>query len=541
MHKSIKISLIIIALIVLAISACIIALNSYSTRIVNNAITEWLKKDKTPTQISVGRIHVGLLNGRVRIYDINLISDTTLLDSLGSKHKAGIKLSIPQVSVNINSIGNFIRYHNLSVLNFTIKEPRAQIFFDDKHPADCLPVFPTDTAKQDTILNSLNVAKAMIENATIQFISLSTPLRLQIDSLSFEANNIDYSLIDSSFAYNDSIYSLQINHLDAKLDDGITEIDLHNLICDAEGLKEGYTHLFNTITDKKMAELAREPINWTDLTINHLHTSKFNPIQKIVSQDRTLDSVFLEIEKIHAIRNEQYMPKQPYNDIPQLGLIEIQTIFCIKNIIVDVHKINFDYTANGKEYGKLQLGHLNIDMHNLTNKKNATCTTHAHAIVGQKGHLDIAYNMHINKECTFDFETKWKNIDMSFINSFVRPLAGITCKNHIDELHSRFSGDKLNAEGEFMMTYHNLEIEVLKDEKAPIEVLKNNAEIVQYIANGLIAHSNPESANQQPKQYKVDGQRNEWLPYPMFLLSPIANGFIETILPFWNIHREIHN
>lgn len=232
MHKLIKISLIIIAFIVLAISACIIALNSYSTRIVNNAITEWLKKDKTPTQISVGRIHVGLLNGRVRIYDINLISDTTLLDSLESKH-----------------------------------------------------------------------------------------------------------------------------------------------------------------------------------------------------------------------------------------------------------------------------------------------TTKVHAIVGQKGHLDIVYNMHINKECTFDFETKWKNIDMSFINSFVRPLAGITCKNHIDELHSRFSGDKLNAEGEFMMTYHNLEIEVLKDEKAPIEVLKNNAEIVQYITNGLIAHSNPESANQQPKQYKVDGQRNEWLPYPMFLLS----------------------
>lgn len=255
MHKSIKISLIIIAFIVLAISACIIALNSYSTRIVNNAITEWLKKDKTPTQISVGRIHVGLLNGRVRIYDINLISDTTLLDSLGSKHKAGIKLSIPQVSVSINSIGNFIRYHNLSVLNFTIKEPRAQIFFDDKHPADCLPVFPTDTSKQDTILNSLNVAKAMIENATIQFISLSTPLRLQIDSLSFEANNIDYSLIDSSFAYNDSIYSLQINHLNAKLDDGITEIDLHNLICDAEGLKAGYTHLFNTVTDKKWQNL----------------------------------------------------------------------------------------------------------------------------------------------------------------------------------------------------------------------------------------------------------------------------------------------
>ena len=158
---------------------------------------------------------------------------------------------------------------------------------------------------------------------------------------------------------------------------------------------------------------------------------------------------------------------------------------------------------------------------------------------GENGKMDASFIMHMDKNATFEVKMDVKDVDTDVLNSFVRPLVGITSQCHINQLDAHYMGDRNIAKGEFCMQYHGLEVLVHKTDKIPYEIVTRYADTFTELANTLVPKSNPTAVDPAPRKYAVEWKRDEWKPYPLFVFGPCIDGIKMTMLPGLYVHKQI--
>jgi hypothetical protein len=177
-------------------------------------------------------------------------------------------------------------------------------------------------------------------------------------------------------------------------------------------------------------------------------------------------------------------------------------------------------------------------MSNITNRPGAVWKNRMSAPFGKEGQMTALFNMHMNRASEFEAKMDGKHIETHDINSFVRPLVGITCECHIDRLSAEYKGDKTIAKGEFCMEYHGLKIQVHKEDNIPYNIVTKNADTFTTLANSLIPKSNPTAVDITPRRYQVEWKRNEWKHYPLYVFGPCIDGVKKTMLPGLYVHKQ---
>lgn len=124
--------------------------------------------------------------------------------------------------------------------------------------------------------------------------------------------------------------------------------------------------------------------------------------------------------------------------------------------------------------------------------------------VRQNGHINASYKMHLNKAANFDLKLNTKDVDIQDLNSFLRPLVGLTCECHVDQLDAAYSGNRTSANGKFCMQYHSLKVQVHKEDDIPYKIVTKNADSFTQLANTLIPKSNPTAVDPAPRRYMVE-------------------------------------
>ena len=201
--------------------------------------------------------------------------------------------------------------------------------------------------------------------------------------------------------------------------DGSKDLSACNLYTENGGaLTLGKTRLRDLVSSKKMADKVHDQITWIDLSLNRLCTSPVNPIHKALDKDWTLDSIYVDVRRMHAIREGEYPPKSPF-PVPQQVLMKIPAKFEVRTVKADVHEVFVELTMTGKQYGKLTLNDISADLNNVSNKKNAVWTNHVSAPI-EKGHLEAMLAMHMNQQGLFDCEIHGENFNLGLLNTFIR-------------------------------------------------------------------------------------------------------------------------
>ena len=159
--------------------------------------------------------------------------------------------------------------------------------------------------------------------------------------------------------------------------------------------------------------------------------------------------------------------------------------------------------------------------------------------IGENGKMDASFIMHMDKNATFEVKMDVKDVNTDVLNSFVRPLVGITSQCHINQLDAHYKGDRNIAKGEFCMQYHGLEVLVHKTDKIPYEIVTRYADTFTELANTLVPKSNPTAVDPAPRRYAVEWKRDEWKPYPLFVFGPCIDGIKMTMLPGLYVHKQI--
>lgn len=542
MRKVTKIALWVVGSFLAVVLIALISVDIWASRVANNAIRNAISKvDGSETVIRTGAIHIGLLTGMVNVQDIYLASDTGTFDTSQPRKQPGMEVHVPNLTFELISYYELIRNRRLDLFGITVREPRVVVWLDEKNPEACLPVFPKDTSVDfSKALAGIDLGRVRVLRASGEVKSVSTSLHAKVDSLSVKVSDLLFSTADKQFSYNDSVYELSADRIYLKLPDGSKELSVCNLFTeDAGAFTIGRTRVRDLFSDAKMAKKAQEPVTWIDLTLNRLHTSPVNPIRKALAQDWTLDSIYADVHSMHVITNQRYAPKQPVQT-PQKVLMAIPAKFTVNSVNALVRSINVELTLNGEQYAKLDLKDIKANLKNITNRKNAVWTSYISAPM-DKGHFEATYAMHMNSDSQFDCELLGENFDMSVLNSFIRPIVGLTFESHVNRLEACYSGNSMDVEGEFLMMYQGLEVAFHREDKIAVEAISKYGKTIEGFANNLIPKSNPTAVDIEPRRYKVSWKRDVWKPYPLFIFGSCINGVVETMLPGLYAHRQIRS
>jgi hypothetical protein len=527
MKKSAKIALWVLGSLIVLLVGLFLSADIIASKLVRAEVHRTFEK-MPDVDANVGEIYLNLISGSAIVKDITFSSRSLTLD-------------IPTIAIwNINYIRLF-RHRRIEIFKVDIDDPQVMVCLDEKNPSSILPDIPKDTTleKAGFWLRDIHVRHVDIDRFSARLYSTSSPLIVSADSLSVEAHDLAYNFTDSLFTYNDSVYSLSLAAAKIALPDGLTEMEIHSLVTEDQGpLALGYTRIHNIVTPKQLADMAKEPVSWIDLELNTLTTSAINPIRKALAKDYTLDSIRVDVKRMHVFRDERHKPKHPFIT-PQEFLKPLPVLFCIKKVETLARKIDIELATTDKNCGKMHLKNIHVWLSNVTNRPGAIWHNFAKAPFGKKGHVEATYDLHMDKTSSFAISLKAENLELEEMNPFIRPLVGITCSIHLNQLDATYSGDGVKAAGAFCMQYHGLKVKVHKEDDIPYKIVTKHADFFTSAANSLIPKSNPTIVDIRPRKYSVEWTRDEWSPYPLYLFGPCIDGIKKTMLPGLYVHKQI--
>ena len=540
MRKGVKITLWVLGSVAFLVIATFLSADIVASRIVQKEVSKAFER-MPEADARVGGIYLNLLSGSAVVRDITFCTNSlTIEDTITGKRAPGLALHIPTLAVWNISYLDLLREHRLTILKVTLDEPQILVYLDEKHPETIMPAFPKDTALQQAEgwLRGVGVRFVELKNLEARLHSVRSPLQVAVDSFSFACRDIRYSIVDTLFSYNDSIYELNLGAAKIALPDGLIDMEVHGLKTEDQGaLKLGYTRIKHVVTPKQLADMNREPTTWIDMEINSVSTSAFNPIRKALAQDWTLESISADVKRLHVYRDARYAAKTPFGT-PQDFLRKLPIRFTVKQVNASARQIDVQFASTETNIGEMHIHNGRGQMKNVTNRPGATWSSTGKAPFGDQGKVEAQYDIHFDKEATFDVKIDAKDVETSDLNDFIRPLVGITSECHIDHLDAQYHGDRTIATGNFCMQYTGLNVKVHKEDKIPYEIVTKNADFFTSLANTLVPKNNPTSVDPAPRRYEVEWKRDEWKPYPLYLFGPCIDGVKKTMLPGLYVHKQ---
>jgi hypothetical protein len=187
------------------------------------------------------------------------------------------------------------------------------------------------------------------------------------------------------------------------------------------------------------------------------------------------------------------------------------------------------------------MNNLNLYMHRISNiDRRDMVALMSTSLDGGGGFMTLNLRLLKDEQSTWRCRVFIENSKMSAFNPFIEKLSGANVSGNLKRLEGYFTGDTLNAKGEFVMEYDNLDAKVLKG-KSPIPQLNKYANTINGIIKLMLPRSNPSKPGQAPKAFKVDAKRNLYKPYFVYILSPMFCGIKETMLQGLFLAKEIHS
>lgn len=533
MKRGGKITLIVLAVLVAVFGILFVCADVIISRLVQEEVSRSLA-NIPGCEASCGDIHVRFFSGTASVEDLHFSYRN---DSLMNKDSVcpGVEVSVNRVDVGRIFYSQLL-HKRVLISDVRIKRPAMELWMDEKNPNSSFPQLHDDTLKKmDDVMESFRLMNLRIQDVAFRLHSVRTKLDVSVDSLSLTAHELVY---DSVFSYCDSVYRFELGTACVVTPDGRVRIETSDIRQSDQGAFEiGKTRIANTMPRKRLADIVKEPSTWIDMTIDSVITSPFNPIRKALAKDNSLESLKVVVEKMDIYRDERYAPKTPYV-MPQDFLVSLPMTFKVGHLDAQVKQMDIEYASTNVNCGEMHLGNMHMAVDNVTNKRGATMRVSGGCPI-QKGQAKAQATMTLNKACDFTIALQAKNINANYLNTFIRPLVGITFELQIDELDTHYAGNSEKVSGEFKLLYHGLNVQVHKDENIPYKIVTKNANTFTTLANTLLPKSNPTAVDIHPRAYKVEWKRDPWKPVALYAFGPCINGAVETLLPGLYVHKQV--
>ena len=385
-------------------------------------------------------------------------------------------------------------------------------------------------------LNGFQIDALHVENAEVEIKTKKNKLHETTDSIYIDAYALSYSVLDTAirledFGYDSLHYSLRVGKMHLISPDGLTEITSEGIHTeDAGPLWIGKTRIKNTVGMWEMGKYHEPgPQSWVDMTIKEAHTSPIHLHTMIGNDAFELDSIYATVERLHAARDLRQKALKPI-PMPQAGLLDLKFPFYIKAIKADIQTLRIDIAITNENRGTIDLSGMHALVNNITAQRMATIYAAVRGRLG-KGTINAKAAFTVNRQCSWKLDIEAKDAEMSSLNKFMLPVMAMNLGGHITSLKTEYSGNDQTAKGTFCMQYEDLSARVEKTPKPAFEIVHNLRGIINSFVETCVPHSNPRTAGKAPNAFEVEWKHDEMMPAELFLVGPLINGCVKTMLP----------
>lgn len=354
---------------------------------------------------------------------------------------------------------------------------------------------------------------------------------LTLDSICVAVHDLCYNLTDSLLTYNDSVYSLQTGRFHFRSADGLFAATVGRILTADAGMIV-LSNISGGNTDKPEEHgrlMGKQEVTWSRFRIPSVRTSPVNIIRMVKANEVRIDSVIVEGQSTDVYYDSKYPPKQPY-PMPQQALLELKTPLHIRRMIATLDTTRLYVTSDGKNVGRLDLLQTRARIINLCNIRDRTMMTSLHSHFAGGGEMRVKTDMKLNKRGTFTYNADITELTGSSLKSLSQPMLGVELHCNIHNMSVQCAGNNTKMNGTFCMQYDSLSVHV--NEHSPMEVMARLSGLVNAFAPVVLINQNPRNPNDEPMSYEVSATRDPMKPFPAYFLGVIADGTLQTVLPF---------
>lgn len=514
MRKALRITAWVLGVIITIVVIAMLVAHLFIGRYIRNVINEKFANNDTVMvhvdDIEIGRIHylTLLMDRRLEVSEITLVHPT--ISVLLTEPKEPHSLSDAEKN----------RDERREKKNERMQEILAEI---SKYVDGC------------------QIDRFSLRDAHVEVRSARNHMHVVADNINVSSYDLRYTINDPMpFTFDTARYEMSIGQIEYLSEDSLTAISCAGIRNANNGpLCVGATHIRNTVDPWDMC-LYREPgpQNWSDVRIREIRTSDIPLRTKLLNPRFTLDSVYVDIDSISAFTDLRQKSPKPL-PMPQEGLLKIKQQFFIPVLRTRIRALEADIALTDDNCGTLHLRKVYAVVNNITADRGATIYANLSGMMGQ-GKMTVKAAFAVNQRCNWSLDIDARDAELKCLNDFMCPIMGMNLGGNLFSLQTSYKGDRDTASGTFCMLYDGLTARVEEDANPAFEIISKMRKVINTFVITCVPHSNPRKAGAAPSRYMVKAKRDPYRPAPFYLISPLLDGTIKTLLPGHGLRSKIH-
>ena len=513
----------------------------------SNTVDKFLRSEFS--KINTAYVDFGDLDIRIGQRSVTMkdVSFCTSPDNVLQEDSTGVRLHVDKVSFSGFQFVRMLNRKEIDIHEIALKKPDIELHLPlEGHgmSKDLADTLARDTAQlKSALLRNIIARTVSVSDGHVQVCDVSNQMRVEMEDINLQVHGFGYHFGDTSFTpedevleghmlYSDSLYSFSLRNFSFLSPDGLSRIDIGELSTKNAGpvnIRE--IHTYNTCAKGELAErMGKTNVAWTDIRINEITTSPVNLIRQAMARNIEIDSIHIDGEKVHYLRDARYPAKKPF-PMPQDEVLAIKIPVLVKQLNMQVPDVQVDVlTTYLENCGTLEFKHMNMSMSNITNREGSKMHGDARMRIGKDGEVFMQFNMTMNRAANFDFSAHVTGLDGSMFNDFSYPIFGAEMQCQIHDVTTSCAGDRNEMKGTYCMQYDSIHVRISKED-SPYQLISKNAGVINLFAPMILPKSNPKRHGDQPLAYDVYAKRDPMSTFEFYLISPILDGSMKTLLP----------
>ncbi|MEJ2595882.1 MAG: hypothetical protein P8100_12335 [bacterium] len=542
LKKMRKSMLIILSIVMVIVIGVILSLNLIIASVLRGKIDAALEKNKTTYQVSLGGVGGNIFFGNIRLKDITIQPDSTLIGHLregSAKENMAIEAHIPLIRIAGIGLYDAIVNQEIDIRKLEVRKANIRLLKEEqKDEFEKEDGFNPDSIYLKNV-SGISIGSILLTDNTIELYDLvkdkqmlmntlselrlsgillqSRPgsedvfrvvtdrFKLKIEKEEFDLPGGDYRMFFDDFEFTMSDSSLVISQFAYKPTRDRLEI----------ATQYKYTR---EIFDMSMERLELQAI----------HIGKF--IREGAFYMDSIDIYGLHLDILKDKRypfNESLRPKLIHQAIRELDF----PLYIGNAQIHESYLIYQEKEENVKEWMTVSLGELNVSADFITSVRDSTRTGRPMMIdlkarLMEKALLQVQFAMPLNsREDTFFFSGSLGPAPFLVFNQASRPALGAFFTG--GELHSivfKGSANRTHSSGEMTMLYKDLVAEVLKKDQ------KSKNKFLSWATNVALRTSNPNPRGKTAVAV-MEFDRVMYKGFGNFMWKTLQSGIVNTVSP----------
>ena len=249
----------------------------------------------------------------------------------------------------------------------------------------------------------------------------------------------------------------------------------------------------------------------------------------LTDKELVIDSIFAEAPRTQVLADTYYKAKKPF-PMPQEKMLAMPMRMRINTIQVALPQADIAVRMPDAPVGHLGIRKARATITNVSNHPGDKMEAGMHASLSRGGEGDFALTMTMDKAAHFNVAADLKQVKGESFNNFLHPLFGAEAAFVINRLTTRYAGNKHRADGTFCMTYDDIQVHIFKED-TPYKLIAQNAGVINAFAPAVLQRRNPRLPGMPAQTYEVGAKRNEMKIFAIYLIGPLMDGALKTLLP----------